>query len=151
MGYDQFNEVTKSGVCEFLSESQSLVLIYLSVRVDKARGEAWPSRKVIAFETGLKESTVRRAVSELRSLQLVRSRRTWSQIQRCLVTYYRVAPDEWLRDLIEAWDSVISEHRRRGQLNVRRLQRDLVALAAVAELEPQPGDQLELVDDSGED
>ena len=151
MGYAEFNEIAGSGVCEFLSESQSLVLIYLAVRVDKEQSEAWPSQTVIAFETGLRRSTVRRAVSDLRALCLIRYRRVWSPTKRVLVTYYKTAPEDWLRELINSWDSVLSEHRRRGMLNTRRLQRDLIALAEVTDLVPQPRDQLVFVTDEEED
>ena len=92
MAYDDFNATAGSGVCEYLTESQSLVILYLSIRSSRETGEAFPSQTRIAYETGLKRRRCKKRSQLSARLDIIRSRRAWSQTSRTLATYYRVAP-----------------------------------------------------------
>ena len=146
MAYDDFNATAGSGVCEYLTESQSLVILYLSIRSSRETGEAFPSQMRIAYETGLKKKTVQKAITALRRLDIIRSRRAWSQTSRTLVTYYRVAPPDHIDAVIAEWDRFVIAVRdaSNGKLNVLKLQRRLFELTPPIEENPLPGEQLSL-------
>lgn len=150
MGYEKFNETAASGVCEYLTEAQSLVILYLAVRVNKEHGEAYPSLAKVAYEIGLKKDTVSKAITALRRLDLVRSRRVWSQVSRTLVTYYQVAPADHIDALLAEWDPhiVVMRAAGKGRLNILTLQRQLARLTPPPAESPLPGDQLQLVSEA---
>ena len=144
MAYDHFNATARSGICEYLTESQSLVILYLSIRINSETNEAYPSQTRIAYETGLKTKTVQKAITALRRLDMVRSRRAWSHTTRTNVSYYRVAPPDHIDAIIADWDPFIIAVRdaTNGKLNVLKLQQRLFELTPPAHEHPLPGEQL---------
>ena len=146
MSYLEFNEISDSGVCQYLTDSQALVLTHIAIRVNEKSGQAWPSTRTLATTTGLAKRTVGAAVQALRKLDILRSHRSWSERTRTLVTYYRVAPREAIDDLITAWDPIVAQARRDGVRGTRQIQRILAAAEPVTADQPRPGEQLSLAD-----
>lgn len=67
-----FEDVTWALKIEGLKARERLVLIYLADFSNASKGFAWPSIKTLSKKTGFSQSTVKRAVSSLEEMRLVR-------------------------------------------------------------------------------
>ena len=67
-----FEDVTWALKIEGLNARERLVLIYLADFSNASKGYAWPSINTLSRKTGFSKSTVKRAVSTLEEMRLVR-------------------------------------------------------------------------------